>query len=261
MSIKLILLIGILSASVWAQDRAPRAFSKPSGGSERDGSVQGNPLYNELPLSYWISCIKTHGENMPEAFEAIRHLGPRASAAVPELIRIFAEPFQPIRIGVDDRAAVLEKINRIELRAEATDALAAIGKAASPATVPMIQWALAVKVIAERIRERADYELFIDLVAVDVMERMRVSEAIGDLGVAAAPSITALLNSSDGEKRKFAVAILSDGALPIASHLLKSSDCEDRKLGTAILIDMWPVVASDHLTQLKKTTVCETNWR
>jgi len=37
---------------------------------------------------------------------------------------------------------------------------------------------------------------------------------------------------------------------------LKSRNCEGRKRGIAILADMWPVVAKEHLADLKAALVC-----
>lgn len=95
-----------------------------------------------------------------------------------------------------------------------------------------------------------DNELFVDLITLDVLERMRVAGAVARFGPAAAPAVLALLKSPDGEKRKLGVAILNANALPIAARLLKSRSCEDRDGGLAILADMWPVVAKEHLAEL-----------
>jgi hypothetical protein len=86
---------------------------------------------------------------------------------------------------------------------------------------------------------------------------MRVAGAVARFGPAAAPAIVALLKSPDDEKRKLGVAILSENALPLAAQLLKSRNCEDRKRGIAILADMWPVVAKEHLTELRAALVCD----
>jgi hypothetical protein len=90
----------------------------------------------------------------------------------------------------------------------------------------------------------------------DILERMRVAGAIAQFGRGSILALAALLVSSDEEGRKLAVAVLSEKALPIAAALLKSQECEDRKLGVAILVDMWPVVARDHLIELKSAVVC-----
>jgi len=147
----------------------------------------------------------------------------------------------------------------IGLRAEAIDALTAIGEAAASSTVALIEWALTVRVIPINLDDLKDGELFVDLITIDVLERMRVAGAVARFGPAAAPAIVALLKSPDGEKRKLGVAILSDGALPIVANLLKSRKCEDRKRGIAILADMWPIVAEAHLAALKTALVCDAN--
>src|SRR4030095_2038377 len=138
-------------------------------------------------------------------------------------------------------------------------ALTAIGEAAASSTVPLIEWALTVRVIPINLDDLKDGELFVDLITIDVLERMRVAGAVARFGPAAAPAIVALLKSPDGEKRKLGVAILSDGALQIVTNLLKSRKCEDRKRGIAILADMWPVVAKEHLAALRTALVCDGN--
>jgi hypothetical protein len=135
--------------------------------------------------------------------------------------------------------------------------LTAIGEAAASSALPLIQWALAVRVIPINLDNLSDNELFVDLLTIDVLERMRVAGAVARFGPAAAPAVVALLKSSDHEKRKLALAILSENTLPIVAHLLKSRNCEDQKRGMAILADMWPVVAKDHLTELKTALVCD----
>jgi hypothetical protein len=137
--------------------------------------------------------------------------------------------------------------------------LTAIGEAAASSTVPLIEWALTVRVIPINLDDLKNSEIFVDLVTIDVLERMRVAGAVARFGPDAAPAIVALLNSPDGEKRKLGIAILSDGALPIVANLLKSRKCADRKQGIAILGDMWPVVAKEHLAALKTALVCDAN--
>ena len=101
---------------------------------------------------------------MDLALDAIRELGPDARSAVPELTQTVAEPSAPIEIGVDKRSVIAFKIRSILLRSDAIDALAAIGEAATPSTVPLIQWELTVRVVHRSIRNTADDELFVDLV-------------------------------------------------------------------------------------------------
>jgi hypothetical protein len=221
--------------------------------------AQREPMYQGKPLSYWMTSIRDRDERMVPAFDAIVELGPDAWPAVEELTRIVAEPFTPFRIGVDREDMIAPTLFSIGLRAEAIDALTAIGEAAASSTVPLIEWALTVRVIPINLDDLKDGELFVDLITIDVLERMRVAGAVARFGPAAAPAIVALLKSPDGEKRKLGVAILSDGALPIVANLSKSRKCEDRKRGIAILADMWPVVAKEHLAALKTALVCDAN--
>jgi hypothetical protein len=151
---------------------------------------------------------------------------------------------------------IASKLLSIHLRADAIDALTAIGEAAASSAAPLIQWAVTVRVIPMNLDNVKNDELFVDLITLDVLERMRVAGAVARFGPVAAPAIVALLKSPDGEKRKLGVAILNENALPIAAYLLKSRNCEDRKRGIAILADMWPVVAKEHLAQLKAALVC-----
>ena len=98
--------------------------------------------------------------------------------------------------------------------------------------------------------------LFIDLVAMDVMERMRGAGTIAQFGIDAAPAVQRLMESPDGDRRKFAVAILNEFSLPIISDLMKSASCRDRMLGFNVLADMWPVVATSHLDALSEILAC-----
>lgn len=225
--------------------------------SAQKGQTPG-PTYLGKPLSYWLQSIRDRDlETMDLAFDAIRDLGPAASPAVPELIRIMQEPFAPIVLGVDGPGVILSKVRDIQLRSDAIDALASIGAAAAPSANLLIQWALATRVVPSRTSNNLLDKVFVDLVAMDVLERMRVAGAIAEFGPGAAPAVTELVKSPDGERRKLGVAILSGGAIPIAIDFLKSFNCDDRRLGIAILIDMWPVVAKEHLTELKNTLICQ----
>src|SRR6187399_2534059 len=68
------------------------------------GSVLDDPVSLGEPLSYWLKVIRERNtEELGMAFDAIVELGPAASAAVPELTQIVAEPFAPIRLGRDDK--------------------------------------------------------------------------------------------------------------------------------------------------------------
>ena len=216
--------------------------------------------YLGKPLSYWLQVLRERNEEMISlAFDAIRGLGPQARAAVPELTALVAAPFTPIRIGKDSPKLIAKKLYDIEVRAEAIDALAAIGESASPATDPLIRWALTTRVIPEDIRNSDDEELFIELVMMDTEQRMRIAGAVGELGPDASEIIAALVSSSDPIKRKFGVAILNEGALPIASKLLRSRKCDQRTLGLTILKDMDLVVARPYLDWLQNRIVCEAN--
>jgi hypothetical protein len=221
------------------------------------GETQREPMYQGEPLSYWLRSIRDRDEKMLLAFDAIMGLGPDAWPAVEELTRIVGEPFTPVRIGLDRDDVIAPKLLSIHLRADAIDALTAIGEAAASSAAPLIQWALTVRVIPMNLDNVKDDELFVDLITLDVLERMRVAGAVARFGPAAAPAIVALLKSPDDEKRKLGVAILSENALPLAAQLLKSRHCEDRKRGIAILADMWPVVAKEHLTELRAALVCD----
>jgi len=216
------------------------------------------PMYMGRPLSYWVQSIRNRDpETMDLAFDAIRDLGPAAWPAIPELVRIMKEPFDPIKLGIDGPGVILAKVRDIQLRSDAIDGLASIGDAAAPSADLLIQWALAKRVVPNRTSNNLLDKVFIDLVAMDIIERMRVAGAIAELGPGAGPAVAELVRSSDGESRKLGVAILSGGAIPIAVDLLKSFNCDDRRLGIAILIDMWPVVAKEHLTELKNTLICQ----
>src|SRR5262249_38377804 len=150
---------------------------------------------------------------------------------------------------------ILSKTESIFRRADAIDGLA-IGDAAASAAGPVIQWALTVRVVPRNLANSADEKLYVDLLVIDVFERMRVAGAIAQFGSRAALPVTELLRSSDGEQRKLGVAILNEGVLPIAADYLKAPTCEDRKLGIALLIDMWPVVAREHILELKNLFWC-----
>ncbi len=216
--------------------------------------------YLGKPLTYWLQVLRDRNEEMMSlAFDAIRGLGPEARQAVPELTAIVAAPFNPIRIGKDSPKAIARKLYDIEVRAEAIDALAAIGESASAATAPLIRWALTTRVIPEAVRNTDDEELFIELIMMDTEQRMRIASAIGSLGPDASEAIASLVASPDPMKRKFGVAILNEGAPPIASKLLRSRKCDDRALGLAILKDMDLVVARPHLDWLQNRIVCEAN--
>jgi hypothetical protein len=111
-------------------------------------STPDEPRYLGKILSYWLKTIRYRDEQtLSLAFDAIRGLGPDAWPAAPELTRIVAAPFSPIRIGKDTEEQIADKLYDIEVRAEAIDALASIGESAATATMPVIRWALTERVI------------------------------------------------------------------------------------------------------------------
>jgi hypothetical protein len=218
------------------------------------------PEYLGKKLSYWVKVIHDRDERMISlAFDAIRMFGPEARAAVPELIELVAAPFTPVRIGTDSQRVVAGKVYDIEVRGGAIDALAAIGESASPATMPLVRWALTLRVVPDNVKTADDEELFMELVMMDAEHRMRVAGAISEFGPDASPVIAGLLSSSDAAKRKLGVVILKEGSLPIAAELLRSDKCTDRTLGLAILKDMDLVVARSYLDWLQARIVCEAN--
>lgn len=218
---------------------------------------QEESLYLGKPFSYWLKVIQDRDlDRIEVAFDAMVEFGPEASTAVPDLTRIVAEPFAPIQIGADSREDVIAKVWNIQVRGGAIDSLGAIGEAASPSASPLIEWAFAVRVLPPEVKSPETDRLFIDLVAIDVLERMRIAGAVAQFGPDAAPAVQDLMESPDFERRKFSVAILNAGTLPIAARLLKSEDCERRLLGTSLMASMWPVIAVDHLEALKYISQC-----
>jgi hypothetical protein len=193
---------------------------------------------------------------MGMAFDAIRNLGPAARSAVPDLTRVVSEAFTPIEVGVDGYAEVTQKIRAILIRSNAVDCLGAIGSAAAPSAPALAEWALTPKMILRGIRNRQEQDAFVDLVGIDVVERMRVVGAISRFTPEASPFIARLLKSSDEEARKLGVAILHENALPVAVTLLQSEACGDQELGFNILFDMWPVVSREHLLELIAVLPC-----
>ena len=173
---------------------------------------QSDPAYMGKPLSYWIGSLRHRDEEMKLAFAAINALGPDADSAVPELIQIVSEPFTAIWVGADKREQVADKVANIQLRADAVDALGSIGALAAASAPFLIQWALMVRVVPMNVTTREEEELYIDLIAVDVLERMRVAGAVALFGRSALVPVAAALASENSEERKLAVAILSEHA-------------------------------------------------
>lgn len=217
--------------------------------------VQRDPVSLGRPLSYWINVIRDRDvEELEMAFDAIVVLGPAASAAVPELTQILAVPFSPIRPGKDDKREVLSKLGIILIKGAAIDALGAIGPEAAPSARSVIEWSLTIRVLPPE--DRAADVIFIELVSMDVLERMRGAGTVSQFGTGAAPAVQELMESSDTDRRKFAVAILNEATLPIVSDFMKSESCKRRMLGLSVLADMWPVVPSSHLDALTDILAC-----
>jgi hypothetical protein len=119
-------------------------------------------MYQGEPLSHWLKSIRDRDDTIVLAFDAIRDLEPDAWPAVEVLTRILAEPFTPVRIGVDQDSVIASKLSSIRLGADAIDALTAIGEAAASSAAPLIQWALTVRVIPINVNRVKDNELFVD---------------------------------------------------------------------------------------------------
>jgi len=217
--------------------------------------ASNDPIAFGKPLHYWLERLKERNpENIDIVFDALVEIGPDAAPAVPELTRIISEPFTPIEVSRNDRHQILAKLLDIHLRAGAIDSLGAIGEAAASAAHAVILWALAPRVV---LGGAASGDRFVvDLVAMDVLERMRGAGTVAQFGPDASAAVQEILESPDGEKRKFAVAILGEGALPIAADLLNSKSCDDRILGFSMLTDMWPIVAREHLSALRPVLDC-----
>lgn len=244
------------STGLWAQSDRKVANGKSS---DRSTTHQDDPISMGKPLSYWISVIRNRdNEGYERAFEAIFELGPKASPAVPELTAIIDAPFEPVRIGQDSPQEIRGKLIDIHIRAGAIDSLGSIGAAAASSAEPAIRWGLTARVIAPD-AESARNRLYIELVGVDVIERMRVAGVIARFGVGGAGAIQKLLDSPDGEKHKFAAAILNEAAVTIATELMQSPRCEQRRTGLSLLTGMWPVVSRDHLSMLHNALGCAEN--
>jgi hypothetical protein len=96
----------------------------------------------------------------------------------------------------------------------------------------------------------------VDLVSLDTLERIRVVTVISGFRLETASAIRDLIHSKVTDERKLGVAILQTNTLLVAAELLKTNDCDVRKLGLALLVDMWSVVPTDHLEDLKEVTAC-----
>ncbi len=247
----LILCIAATSPAQAQEKLHPLTMNSKADGQQDDPRVFGQPL------SYWIDIIRDREiDNVDRAFDAIVALGPAAGKAVPELTKILASPFVPVRLGRDSRKDILDKLVEIHLRAGAVDGLGAIGHAAAPAAEVLIQWGLTLRVLPPDVPIE-EQPFYVELVGVDVLERMRVAGTVARLGSGAAPAVQRLIESRDNERQKLAVAILSDSAVAIATELMGSPICEDRILGVSLLSNMWPVVATENLTALQSLTLCD----
>ena len=236
----LTILILSLGATTWAaikDNDPPRALQERT--------------YQGKPITFWLKVLRDRNEELlSRAFEAIHSLDEDALIAVPDLTQIVAAPFVAIQIGKDSHATIASKLYDIAIRTEAIDTLAWIGEPSAPATPAVIQWALTTRIVPGTNRTPDEDELFIELVAMDAEQRMRVAGAIAAFGSAASPKVAKLLTSSNSAKRKLGVAILSQDALPIAAELLRSRDCDERKVGLLILQDMDLVVSRPYLDEL-----------
>jgi len=147
---------------------------------------------------------------------------------------------------------VASKLYDIAVRSEAIEALAWIGEPASSSTTALVQWGLARRISPHMKRSDENDELYIELVAMDAEQRMRVAGAVAQLGKGTFPLIARMLASSDTSTRKLAVAILRQDALPVATELLRSDKCDDRRLGLQIMKDMDLVVARSQIDELSR---------
>jgi hypothetical protein len=207
--------------------------------------------YQGKPLTFWLQVLRGRdAERLSSAFAAIHSLGPDAWIAVPDLTKIVAAPFSPIRIGSDSTELIAEKLLDVTVRTEAIETLAWIGEAALPSTTVLIQWGLTPRVLVGPLRNMDERELFVELVMLDAEQRMRVAGAVAGFGTRTSTVVAGLLTSPDASKRKMAVAILSQDALPVATELLRSPLCEDREIGLLILKDMDLIVAEPYLDEL-----------
>jgi len=142
-----------------------------------------------------------------EAARTIAKLGPRAAAAVPDLVAVLSrlrgteqEPLQE---------AIIEALGQIGSAAKT--ALPALTKA----TARTIDIDLAIKASTEQILNASDSQnidaLTFQLLSRDPSLRLRAAKALGDIGPAAraaVPALVAALADSDGDARRGAIAAL-----------------------------------------------------
>src|SRR5262245_40127270 len=200
----LVLVLTINARRLEAQGRQNSGvLARTSNWDRQRGGTTREPHVDGKPLSYWIKAIRDRDEqSLSLALDAITLLGPDARAAVPELMLLLSDPFRPIRMGKDSDTTIVTKLYDIEVRSAAIEALASIGDAASPATLPVIQWALTVRVTPTNIKTREEYERFVELVTLEAEYRIRVVHAIEQFGEPAIPTLLSLLRSPDPHTRK-----------------------------------------------------------
>jgi len=245
-SIRVLLTSLFLTATLFSSAQA--AVEKTD--NDRDRLFQ-EPTYLGKPLTFWLKALRDRDEEwLSGAFDAIHSLGDDAWIAVPDLAKIVGAPFDPIAIGTDSMEAIAEKLYDISVRSEAIDTLGWIGEQAAPSTTVLLKWGLMQRVRTNLNRSSENDELFIELVAMDAEQKMRVAGAVAKLGRETIPLVANMLASSEPPKRKLAIAILSQDALPVATDLLRSNNCNDQKLGLQILKDMDLVVSRSYIDEL-----------
>ena len=218
--------------------------------NDRDRLFQER-TYMGKSLTFWLKALRDRNEEMiSDAFNAIYSLGDDAWVAVPELSRIVGAPFEPIGIGTDSTETIASKLYDISIRSEAIEALGWIGEPAAPSTPSLLKWGLTQRMVPDYKRSSQNDELFIELVAMDTEQKMRVAGAVSRLGRNTIPAVAKMLASPDFSKRKMAIAILSQDALPVATELLRSDLCEDKRLGLRIMTDMDLVVSPVYIDEL-----------
>jgi hypothetical protein len=209
--------------------------------------------YQGKPLSFWLKALRERNETLlSRAFEAIHSLEEDAWVAVPDLTRLVAAPFEPIQVGTDSPETVASKLYDIAVRSEAIETLVWIGEpSASASAEGLVRWALTERLAAQlTTRNPEQMDLYIELVAMDAEQRMRVAGALASFGPSTIRLIANLIASENAAERKLGVAILSQDALPVATELLHSEACDDRELGLQILKDMNVVVAQSYIDVL-----------
>jgi hypothetical protein len=212
------------------------------------------PDFQGKPFSYWVQVLRDRDDQMDFAFAAIRQLGPRAVGVLPELKRILEEPFSPIVVGTIRRDDLLASLANIDLRGKAVEAMGDIGDPAS--ATALIKWALTTRVLAGDNLTDSQREIFIDIVGIDALERIRVVGVMAQFGTRADAVLTVMLQGRDENARKLAVSILGERAMPVATDLLISRSCDDRQLGLSLMADLWPFIPRENMLAVEKLTMC-----